>query len=153
MHRDGHGGHDRAGHEDGRGPSGGGDERREGESGERRSGSDTRFLQLEISEVLYSEAESISRPAVREVLLEEAKLRVRERFGTQLTALARLAVDDLLDGAFASLEIEGRIQEQRSASGQSRERLRTILTAGSAPRGGEKERRPGSARKPGKARR
>ena len=98
-----------------------------------------------MSQVLYSEAEAVVRPAFRDLLMEAAKDRLRERFGAEITALARIAVDDLLKGMKASFEIESRVQqhgeEQRQPSelqelfaawrtrGESR-----VATAGQSPR-------------------
>jgi len=151
MHGHGDGGHDRG--QDDRGAPHGGDERKDGGSDERGGAPDTRFLQLEISEVLYGEAEAIARPAFRAALLDAAKERLRERFGKEITALANLAVDDLLDGVFVSLEIEGRIDAQSEASERTRERLRDIFAGASAKNGGGAgERRAAAARKARKRR-
>ena len=151
MHGHGDGGHDRG--QDDRGAPHGGDERRDGGSDERGGPPDTRFLQLEISEVLYGEAEGIARPAFRAALLDAAKERLRERFGKEITALANLAVDDLLDGVFVSLEIEGRIDAQSEASERTRERLRDIFAGAAAKNGGGAgERRAAAARKARKRR-
>ena len=151
MNGHGDGGHDRG--QDDPGAPHGGEERRDGGSGERGGPPDTRFLQLEISDVLYGEAEAIARPAFRAALLDAAKERLRERFGKEITALANLAVDDLLDGAFVSLEIEGRIKAQRETSERTRERLRGIFAGGSANAAGAGEKRAAAARKARKARR
>jgi hypothetical protein len=116
-------------HGDGRGNRDG--SRPEGDDGGRRDGrpgADTRFLQIEQSEVLYSEAEAVVRPAFRELLTEAAKDRLRDRFGTQITALAELAVDDLLKGIEASLEIETRIK-QNSEDRRIDDRLRELFAA------------------------
>src|SRR5204862_4797696 len=100
-----------------------------GPGGEGGGGADTRFLQLEISQVMYAEAEGVVRPAFRELLLEAAKARLRERFGEKITQLAQLAVDELLRDAEASLEIEARIREHREVSRQPREELRNVFAA------------------------
>jgi hypothetical protein len=100
------------------------DNRPRNEGSERGPGPDTRFLQLEMSQVLYSEAEAVARPAFRDLLLEAAKDRLRERFGDEIRALARLAVDDLLKGMEASFEIEARLQghnDEGQPSGPLRE--------------------------------
>jgi len=101
-----------------------GSDRRDGPGG----GPDTRFLQLEMSEVLYSEAEAAAKQAVRELFVDAAKARWRERFGEQITALAYAAVDELLSDVWASLEIEGRIQE-RNDGRDTHDRVRHILAA------------------------
>ena len=111
--------------------------RPEGDDGGRRDGrpgADTRFLQLEQSELMYSEAEAVVRPAFSELLKEAAKERLRERFGRQITALAELAVDDALDGVEASLEIETRIKRHREDR-RTDDRLREVFAARHA--GGE----------------
>jgi hypothetical protein len=92
-------------------------------------GADTRFLQLELSQVLYAEAEAVARPAFRDLLLEAAKDRLRERFGEKITALAHLAVDELLDGAQASFEIEAQVQRYNEERRQPSERLRELFAA------------------------
>ena len=119
----------RGGPRDGRGGDRSSDYRPRNEGGQHGPGSDTRFLQLEMSQVLFSEAEEVSRPAFRALLLEAAKDRLRERFGDEITALARLAVDDLLRGVEASFEIEARIQEHNDEPSESSKRLREIFAA------------------------
>ena len=98
-------------------------------SRDRGPGSDTRFLQLEMSQVLYSEAEAVARPAFRDLLLEAAKNRLRERFGEEITALANLAVDDFLKGVAASFEVEARIQRHNGEGHQPNERLQELFAA------------------------
>jgi hypothetical protein len=80
-----------------------------------------------MSEVLYAEAESVTREAFRELLLEECKARFRERFGDQITGLAQLAVDEVMQDVFASLDIEARVREQNRDQDSRRERLAGIL--------------------------
>ncbi len=91
-----------------------------------RGGADTRFLQLEMSRVLYSEAEEVAKPAFRELLLEAAKDHLRARFGDTITRLAQLAVDELLIDIEASLDVEDQIQ-RRHESGGTDDRLREAL--------------------------
>jgi hypothetical protein len=93
---------------------------------EDRGGSDTRFLQLEMSRVLYTEAEEVTKPALRQLLLEAAKDRLRARFGESITRLAQLAVDELLVDIEASLDVEDQIQRRRD-SGDGDARLRAAL--------------------------
>ena len=125
-------GGDRDGSRDGRGD----DRSREhqprrdgGGPGRGGPGADTRFLQLELSQVMYAEAEAVARPAFRDLLLEAAKDRLRERFGEEITALARLAVDELLNDAQASFEIEARIQQTNEERRPPMERLRELFAA------------------------
>ena len=134
----------RGGPRDGRGDDRSRDHGPRNEGGERGPGPDTRFLQLEMSQVLYAEAETVARPAFRDLLLEAAKDRLRERFGEEITALAHLAVDDLLTGVEASFEIEARIQQHSGEQRQPNERLRQLFAAWRA-RG---ESRPKQAEKP-----
>jgi hypothetical protein len=90
-------------------------------------GSDTQFLQLEMSRVLYAEAQGVTKQAVRELLLEAAKAHLRERFGETITRLGQLATDELLTDIEASLEIEERIQRRRESSGGTEDRVREAL--------------------------
>ena len=90
---------------------------------------DTRFLQLELSQVMYAEAESVARPAFRDLLLEAAKARLRERFGEEITAVAQLAVDEFLSDVQASFEIEERIQQHNEERRSPREQLRELFAA------------------------
>jgi hypothetical protein len=83
-----------------------------------------------MSELLYAGAESVTKQAFRELLLEEAKARVRERFGDQIKGLAQLAVDEALQDIFASLDIEARIREHNREREGRGERLSGILKPG-----------------------
>ena len=124
--------HSDSGSPDGRGDDRSRERRPRSEGGDRDRGgpgSDTRFLQLEMSQVLYAEAESVARPALRDLLLEAAKDRLRERFGEEITALANLAVDELLNDMQASFEIEARVQQYSEERRQPFERLRDIVAA------------------------
>lgn len=110
-----------------------------------RGGPDTRFLQLEMSRVLYAEAEEVAKPALRELLLEAAKDHLRARFGETITRLAQLAIDELLTDIEASLDIEGQIERRRESSGTD-DRLREALARTRPERGAASvERKPGRA--------
>ena len=127
---DDHGEGNRGGPRDGRGDDRSRDHRPHHEGGERGPGPDTRFLQLELSQVLYSEAEAVARPAFRDLLLEAAKDCLRERFGDQITALARLAIDELMKGMEASFEVEAQIQRHNDERREPYdERLRELVAA------------------------
>src|SRR5262245_2926929 len=128
MHDD----RDRGGDRGRRGDDRSRDDRQRGDGGgpdRGGPGTDTRFLQLEMSQVLYGEAEEVARPAFRELLREAAKERLRERFGQEIAALAQLAVDELLTDMQASFEIEDRIQRNNEERSPPRERLRELLAA------------------------
>ena len=132
---------------EGRGDDRSRERRPRGEGGGRDGGgpgSDTRFLQLEMSQVLYAEAEAVARPAFRDLLHEAAKERLRERFGEEITALANLAIDEMLNEMQASFEIEARIQQYGDERRQPFERLQEIVAARRA-RGAA---RPARAEKP-----
>jgi hypothetical protein len=89
-----------------------------------------------MSKVLESEAEEVARPAFRELLLEAAKDRLRQRFGAQITALAEAAIDQLIDDINASLAIEARIkdhQERREPSRPGAEERKSQITRDAAP--------------------
>lgn len=103
-------------------------------------GADTRFLQLEMSRVLYAEAEAVAKPAFRELLLEAAKNHLRTRFGSRITRLAQVAVDELLTDIEASLDVEDRIGRRRDAGGAD-DRVREAL-ARSTGAASPAERRP-----------
>ena len=117
--RDGGHGHDGGGERDrsggDRGPGGGGDRGPGGGGGERRGPPDTSFLNLEMSKVMYAEAQEMALDAGREIMREAIKARLRERLGEQIEALARLAADELADDILANLDIEGRIDDRRRA--------------------------------------
>jgi histone H3/H4 len=98
------------------------DDRRENEGAP-----DTGFLDLEISKVLFSEAEAVTREAYRELLKEAAKRRLQERWGDRITALATLAVDELLDDVDANLAIEAQISARKQARQTIEDRVGTIL--------------------------
>ena len=134
--RHGRGGDDRCGHHGG--------SRRDCDcergghrSAPRGDGPDTRFLQLEMSKVLYGEAESLTKQAFRDLLLEAAKARLRERFGDKITGLAELAVDELMNDVLASLDIEARIQHRTRERSRTEDRLRDIFAAPGSRREGE----------------
>lgn len=114
-------------------------ERRDGGSDADRGprggdGADTRFLQLEMSQVLYGEAEGVTKQAFRELLLEAAKDHLRARFGETITGLARLATDELLADIEASLDVEAQIERRRGSQGGSDDRLRAVFARGSSDR-------------------
>lgn len=118
--------------QDGRGP------RDRGPDGEReprgRDGGDTRFLQLEMSQVLYGEAEGVTKQAFRELLLEAAKAHLQERFGATITRLAQLATDELLADIEASLDVEAQIQRRRESQGTPGDRVREVFARKPADR-------------------
>jgi len=109
-----------------------------------RQGADTRFLQLEMSQVLLSEAEGVTKQAFRELLLEAAKDRLRDRFGETITRLAQLATDEFLADIDASLDVEAQIQRRQESQGSPPNRLRDALARKPADRG-----EPVTARKSG----
>lgn len=94
-------------------------------------GPDTGFLDLELSKVMYAEAEAVTREAFRELLKEAAKRRLLERWGDRITALADLAVDELIDDAEANLEIEARIATRNHARQTVEDRVGAILSRNS----------------------
>src|SRR5436309_3118986 len=120
---------DRGGSRDGRGEDREHQPRHDAGGPGRGGRGDTRFLQLEMSQVLYADAEEVTRPAFRELLREAAKDRLRERFGEEITTLAQLAVDELLNGMQASFEIEGRVQQHGEERRPPEERLRELFAA------------------------
>jgi hypothetical protein len=105
-------------------------------------GADTRFLQLEMSQVLYAEAEGVTKQAFRELLLEEAKAHLRGRFGATITRLAQLATDELLADIDASLDVEEQIRRRHESDGSPPDRLREALARNRSDAG-----QPSAARK------
>ena len=99
------------------------DERGGGESGPAAAN----FLDLEISKVLFSEAEGITRAAFKELLKDAAKERLRERFGERIRTIAHLAVDELMEDVLANLTIEAKIRERNEKRRDLEGRVRSIL--------------------------
>jgi len=106
----------------------GGGERGPG-GGDRRGPPDTSFLNLEMSRVMYGEAQQLAREAGRAILREAIEARLRERLGDRIAELARLAADELADDILANLDIEARIAERRDAREDLDARLRDALRA------------------------
>jgi len=110
-----------------------------------------------MSQVLYAEAQGVTKQAFRELLLDAAKAHLRERFGETITRLAELAIDEALAGMEASLDIEDQIrrqQESQESKGGTPDRLREALARNRPDRSQRsaerKERRaPGSRRRRG----
>ncbi|MBI3783159.1 MAG: hypothetical protein HY270_07145 [Deltaproteobacteria bacterium] len=147
-HRDGGDGHDHE-HEH--------DHGHDGERCEQDGGGDTRGLQLEMSQVLHSEAESVTREAFRQLLLDAAKERWRERFGDKITALANLAVDELMEDMLYSLDVERRIQQRNEDRADPNDQLHAIFAdSGASERerpkssDGNRQGRKGAARRRGR---
>lgn len=88
------------------------------------------FLDLELSKVLLSEAESITREAFRELLKDAAKARFQARYGQQIEALANLAVDELLADMTTNLAIEQQIAEREATRKDLEQKLRDCLNPG-----------------------
>jgi hypothetical protein len=94
---------------------------------------DTGFLDLEISKVLFDEAEGITRKAFRELLEEAAKRQFQARFGDRIEALAKLAVDELIADIEANLQVEATIAARQRDKAGLDARVQAIL-AGSTGR-------------------
>jgi hypothetical protein len=138
-------------HDDRRARGGPDDGRDSDQGGGGRDGGDTRFLQLEMSRVLYAEAEDVAKPAFRALLLEAAKAHLGARFGDEITRLAQLAVDELLADVEASLDVEEKIQRRRESSGGANDQVRVALgrkrSERSQPAAERGERRAAAARR------
>lgn len=87
----------------------------------------TDFLDLEISQVLYSEAAGVARDAFRELLKEAVKARLKERFGSKIDALAKIAADELADDVETNLSIEALINARKQARRGREEAIRRAL--------------------------
>jgi hypothetical protein len=93
----------------------------------------TEFLDLEISKVIYGEAESLARDAARSILRSAIEARLRERLGAKLEALGRLAADDLADDVEANLAVEATIASRRE--GRKSTEARALEVMHTAPAG------------------
>ncbi len=87
----------------------------------------THFLDLEVSKVLYGEAEALTREAARELLKDAIKERLRARLGPRLEAIARIAADELADDIEANLAVETIVAERRHARAGREEAIRKAL--------------------------
>jgi murein endopeptidase len=92
-----------------------------------RGAPNTQFLDLEISKVLFSDAQQTTREAFHELLKEAAKEELKAKFGEQIQALASLAVDEFIHNTAANLAIESRIQQRQQDQRSFEERLRTLF--------------------------
>lgn len=88
---------------------------------------DTGFLDLEISKVLFGEAEAITRKAFRALLEEAAKRQFQARFGDRIEALAKLAVDELIADIEANMQVEATIAARRRDKADLDARVQAIL--------------------------
>lgn len=88
----------------------------------------TEFLDLEISRVLFGEAEGLARESVRDILRGALQERLRARLGNRLEAIAHLAADALADEIEANLGIERIVRSQGERKRDVEERLRIALT-------------------------
>ncbi len=103
--------------------------------GGRGGGQDTRFLQLEQSRVMLSDARRLAREAAMEVVKEEAKVLLRERFGHRLRKLAELAVAEEMADWEASLAIEEKVAERIAAREDLPSRLAEAMREAAAADG------------------
>lgn len=101
------------------------DEQRDGPG--KNGPTDTQFLDLEISQVLYGEASGVARDAFRELLREAVKARLKERFGAKIDALAKIAADELADDIETNLSIEASIRARKDALRGREEAIRRAL--------------------------
>jgi hypothetical protein len=100
-----------------------------GNDGERREGQgpDTRFLDFELDKVMFQDAESLVREAFRELLKDDIKARLRERWNDRIKALAELATDELIADVEANFEIQARIEARNEARKDIDARVRAIV--------------------------
>jgi hypothetical protein len=106
-------------------------------SGPGEGAPDTQFLDLEISSVLYDEADRLCREAARELLRDAIRTRLEERLGGHLREIGRLAADALADDIETNLEIETLILDRRAARSSIGDRVREIMHAKASTRGGK----------------
>lgn len=102
----------------------------------------THFLDLELSQVLYSQAEGAAREAIQDILKSAARERLVERLGPRLERIAQVAADALVDEIQANLGIEGLIEEQKTRQRELPGRIRDAIAgpvAGAGPTGARKK--------------
>ena len=87
----------------------------------------TEFLDLELSQVLYSEAEKMAKQVALDLVREGIRERLRERLGPQLHAVGRLAGDELADDVEANFAIEERIAQRQSRAEDLHARVQSAL--------------------------
>jgi hypothetical protein len=100
---------------------------------------DTQFLDLEISSVLFDEADQLCREAARELLRDAIRSRLDERLGDHLREIGRLAADALADDIETNLEIESLIIDRRAARSSIGDRVREIMRTKAHPRGKDRK--------------
>jgi hypothetical protein len=88
---------------------------------------ETQFLDLEISSVLYGEADRLCREAARDLMREAIRQRLDERLGDHLREVGRIAADVLADDIETNLEIESLIVDRRAGRASIGERVREIM--------------------------
>jgi hypothetical protein len=96
---------------------------------------ETQFLDLEISSVLFDEADRLCREAARELLRDAIRSRLDERLGDHLREIGRLAADALADDIETNLEIESLIIDRRAARSSIGDRVREIMRTKASARG------------------
>jgi hypothetical protein len=114
-----------------------GHEHREGDGPE-----GTQFLDLEISQVLVHEASRLSRGVAMDIVREALRARLQERLGERLSAIGRLAADELADDVEANLEIEALIGSRKERRASLDERLGAALKQGAGSASVPAPRRP-----------
>ena len=93
------------------------------------SGPNTQFLHLEISQMLFSEGQTMARQVALELMREAMRERLRERLGPRLAALGKVAADDLVDDMEANLTIEAAINQRQERSRDLAKRVAEALAA------------------------
>ena len=112
----------------GGGPSrGGGQSRGAGQPGGGQPAASPEFLQLEMSQVLYGEAASMTHDAFRELLYDAIVERLYERMGDRIEGLARLAADELADDVEANLAVEAKVSDRSQSRENLRARVRDVF--------------------------
>lgn len=87
----------------------------------------TEFLDLEITKVLYAEADGLARDAARGLIREAIAQRLRERLGDQLAQIGRIAGDALADDIEANLAIEAVIANRQESRSSIADRVREVM--------------------------
>lgn len=101
---------------------------RDRDSGHERSGGrsgpeGSHFLDLEITRMLYGQAEKIAMEAARDIVKEAITARLRERMGDELEAIAVVAADAIADDFEANRRIEEVLEARRDERRDLKQRI------------------------------
>ena len=85
------------------------------------------FLDLELSKMLLGEAGKLAFDAYRKILIEKLEVKLKEKLGVEIDALAELAADDFIEDMRTNLEIEARINARAEIRKKQTRKLEEIF--------------------------